>query len=100
MTRRGVILLALLVIVATVFIVRDAMEGIAEKHRRACVENLRDIEGAKEQFAFDHEGAAPADFNALMPNYLDRMPVCPSGGAYDLGDLQTQVQCSAEGHGL
>lgn len=98
MTRRGVMLLALLVVVGTVYIVRDAIKGLAEKHRRVCFENLRDIEGAKEQFAFDHEGAAPENFAALIPYYLERMPVCPSGGSYALGDLQALARCGVEGH--
>lgn len=100
MTRRSVMLLVLLMGVAIVFFIRDAREGLAGKHRRQCLEHLRDIEGAKEQYAFDHDETAPAGFDALMPDYLERMPVCPSGGSYVPGDLQTQARCDVEGHVL
>jgi hypothetical protein len=100
MTRRGVFLLALLVMVAVAFLVRDARQGVADKHRRACIENLRDIEGAKEQFAFDHDGIAPENITALIPAYLATAPTCPSGGTYTFGDLQNRVSCSVDDHGM
>ena len=98
MSRRARRLLLVTVLGLTGVFMYQARESTRARHRRACELNQRDIEGAKEQFALEHNEAAPAVFEDLVPAYLPSMPACPSGGAYTLGDLQVPVHCSARGH--
>lgn len=65
---------------------------------RTCLAQLAAIEGAKEQFAIEHGGQAPADWAELIPAYVKEQPACPAGGVYTLGDMQTPAACSVESH--
>ncbi len=60
----------------------------------ACINNLRQISGAKDQYALDHNGKAPASLPDLSPTYITRLPVCPAGGTYRLGGLEEDPACS------
>ncbi len=64
----------------------------------SCVNNLRQLEGAKEQWKFDnHKGTndVPA-WEDLLP-YLGQKPVCPHGGTYILGRVGEPPRCSFGG---
>jgi len=95
---RAIQLLVLGLLVFAVFAVINSRRSTALSRQRQCEVQQRDIEGAKEQFALEHEGQAPADWSALIPRYLPRPPPCPSGGTYRLGDLQEPVSCSLPDH--
>jgi hypothetical protein len=67
----------------------------------ACQANLRAIQGAKQQWATDHQkpGSAlmtPAD---LLP-YLkgNVMPACPAGGVYTVNPVAVPPFCNIPGH--
>jgi hypothetical protein len=66
-----------------------------------CVNNLRQIDGAKEQWALENRQAqgAPADASVIKP-YLKEMPVCPAGGSYTIGAIGTLPVCTTPGHAL
>jgi hypothetical protein len=71
-----------------------------------CINNLRQIDGAKEQWALDTKAPTNAipTWNDIQP-YLGRgisgtLPVCPFGGIYVLHDLQSAPTCSVKGHAL
>jgi hypothetical protein len=74
--------------------------------RSACLNNLRQINGAKEVWALETK----ADSNAVpawenIQRYLGRgpqgeIPQCPQGGHYTIGNLQTAPTCSIKGHVL
>lgn len=60
----------------------------------ACVNNLRQLEGAKEQWKLEnHKGTndVPA-WEDLLP-YLRQKPVCPQGGTYILGRAGEPPRC-------
>jgi prepilin-type N-terminal cleavage/methylation domain-containing protein len=71
----------------------------------ACINNLRVIEGAKDQYAIENNmttGGSVA-FNDLTSgdgNFLDETPECPGGGTYTIGVIGTEVTCSVTGHSL
>jgi prepilin-type N-terminal cleavage/methylation domain-containing protein len=79
--------------------------GTAQKN--ACINNLRQIDGAKEQWALENKAkqgdTVPVDANNL-PSYLKGgMPQCPGGGGdYTVGTVGTPPTCtlSATGHSL
>ena len=66
-----------------------------------CVENMKQIEVAKEQHAIEAKKNAgdPVRFDELVP-YLKEVPECPAGGGYTLWTIGQNVECSYPGHEL
>jgi hypothetical protein len=71
--------------------------------RRQCINQLRQIEGAKQMWALENrksDSSVPAatDLNAYLKG--GAMPVCPAGGQYTLGAVSEQPKCDVPGHSL
>jgi hypothetical protein len=72
--------------------------------KNECINNLRLIDGAKQQWALEL-GKRAADtpiWSDLQP-YFGRgpngaIPKCPSGGTYTIGTIGTRPECSIAGH--
>jgi hypothetical protein len=70
--------------------------------RNACINYLREIDGAKHQWALENKKAeqdVPA-WQDLKP-YLGgkgSAPKCPAGGKYTIGSVDTPPNCSKPGH--
>jgi hypothetical protein len=69
----------------------------------ACINNLRQIDAAKQQWALENhksESATPTenDLTPYLPNHL--MPHCPAGGVYTIGTLTNVPTCSIPNHAL
>ena len=72
----------------------------------ACINNLRQIDGAKQQWALENHQistASPAS-TVLMP-YLGRgtagsWPTCPANGSYTINNVSTAPTCSIGTHVL
>jgi hypothetical protein len=64
-----------------------------------CANQLRRLQAAKGMWAMDYpDRADEAPSLADLAPYLgDDPPVCPQGGAYSLGDVQTPPSCSLHG---
>ena len=62
-----------------------------------CTINLRQLDGAMNLYAADHDDMPPMGIPDLVPGYLTDLPLCPQGGTYV---LSSPPQCSVEGHGL
>ncbi|HMO50298.1 MAG TPA: hypothetical protein PKE26_09290 [Kiritimatiellia bacterium] len=95
---RALRILVAAIAVFLVFLIFAGMRSRDEARRRACESTLRDLEGAKEQYALEHDGVAPPVLDSLVPRYLPEIPRCPAGGRYTLGDLQTPASCSLPDH--
>ncbi len=69
--------------------------------KNACVMNLRQIEGAKEQWALENK-KQPGDpiVEAEVKQLLRSPVVCPAGGTYTFGPVGTLPRCSVPGHQL
>ena len=68
---------------------------------RACVNNLRLINGAKEQYGFENSGTTPASLGDMVPTYISKTPVCKGGGTYSIGALGTEPTCDVgAGHAM
>ena len=67
----------------------------------ACQHNMVEILGAKERWAMDNERGAtdtPSMSDLVVPGvYLKTMPVCASGGTYDVGRMDELPICSIGG---
>jgi hypothetical protein len=82
-------------------LVTDA--SVAIIHRNRCINNLRQIDGAKQQWALEHNKTVDAvpKPEELLP-YLKNgaFPECPDGGTYYLNSVEEVPTCSIEGHAL
>jgi DNA repair exonuclease SbcCD ATPase subunit len=67
----------------------------------ACINNLRQIDGAKQQWALERQKAGSALMTQadLLP-YLkgNVMPACPAGGVYSLNPVSVPPICNIPGH--
>ena len=72
--------------------------------KNTCVSNLRQLEGAKEQWALENkkEEGDTVTMNDLvgMEKYIQNTPTCPAGGDYDLGAVGELPTCPIDGHEL
>ena len=75
----------------------------AATQANACINNLRQIDAAKQQWALENnkpETAVPTAQD-LMPYLADGVfPVCPSGGTYTINAVGVPPTCSVPGHAL
>lgn len=71
--------------------------------KNACINNLRQIDGAIQQYALENKKAASdAVVEADVTPYLKNSLACPAGGttfatSYTITDCQTQPNCIAPG---
>jgi chromosome segregation ATPase len=68
-----------------------------------CVNNLRQIDAAKQQWALENNKTADAvpTVQDLLPYFRDDLfPVCPSGGTYTINAASVPPACSVPGHVL
>jgi prepilin-type N-terminal cleavage/methylation domain-containing protein len=73
--------------------------------RNACITNLRQIDGAKQQWALENKKAdtdEPSEDDVKVYIKNNTYPSCPSGGSYTIGTVATDPSCSksADGHVL
>jgi len=75
----------------------------AADERNACINNLREINAAKQQWALETNQPATAIPTAqdLLPYFKDGVfPACPSGGTYMINAVGYLPSCSVPGHEL
>jgi prepilin-type N-terminal cleavage/methylation domain-containing protein len=74
--------------------------------KNACINNLRQLDGAKQQWALENGQSATATPDSTsVAKYLGRgtagnYPVCPAKGNYTLGTVSTPPTCDVTGHVL
>jgi chromosome segregation ATPase len=82
----------------------EAQQAEAEAgERNACINNLRQIDAAKQQWALEKNKTPEAipTVQDLLPYLKDgAFPVCPSGGTYTLNAVGELPSCSIPGHAL
>jgi prepilin-type N-terminal cleavage/methylation domain-containing protein len=70
--------------------------------KNACINNLRQIDGAKEQWALEAKiapGTAP-DTAAIDGYIKGGSPSCPAGGTYAYNNVDILPTCTVSGHAL
>jgi chromosome segregation ATPase len=83
-----------------------AQQSDPEAERNACINNLRQIDAAKQQWALEFSkttDAIPTEQDLTPYIKLDasgNIPRCPSGGVYTIGAVGVQPTCSIPGHVL
>ena len=90
----------------------ERAEAAAAEHTKAaersarkgtCINNLRQIDGAKEQWALENRRKAGDEVEAAdISPYLvwKRLPTCPASGLYSLKKIGEFPACSVDGHAL
>lgn len=69
--------------------------------KNACINNLRQIDGAKQQWALEKKKeGTEVPTQSDLAEYLKHVPVCPAGGEYTLGAVDKKPECSHDGHAL
>ena len=79
----------------------DASAAVIAK--KTCINNLRLIDDAKQQWAADNDkpNSAGSTMKDLLPYFKDSaFPVCPSGGTYSINRVDEVPTCSIPGHAL
>jgi len=69
----------------------------------ACINNLRIIDGAKQQWALEHQKTGSALLTAAdIAPYMrsNTLPTCPAGGVYTLNPVALPPICNIPGHVL
>jgi hypothetical protein len=80
---------------------RIAVAGVAVLNQSTCVNQLRQIDAAKQQWALDRNknGTAKPTVRDLAPYCKDNcFPVCPAGGIYFINAVEELPTCSIRGH--
>jgi prepilin-type N-terminal cleavage/methylation domain-containing protein len=76
--------------------------GTAQKN--ACINNLRQIDGAKEQWALENKksaGTATTGSETGIEAYIKGgAPTCPGGGSYTYQAVDSSPTCTISGHSL
>ncbi len=70
-----------------------------------CINNLRQIDGAKQQWALEKKKAATDtptwdDLRPYLGRGQERTLTCPNGGVYTINSVGTAPRCSIPGHSL
>ena len=72
--------------------------------KNACINNLRQIDGAKEQWALENKKVgtdAPVDTDLIgTDKYIKATPSCPANGSYTYNNMTTKPTCSVGDHTL
>ena len=72
--------------------------------QNACINNLRQIDAAKQQWALENGKNNGVTFQRLkISNRISKMalsPTCPAGGTYTIGAVSERPTCSIPGHKL
>jgi prepilin-type N-terminal cleavage/methylation domain-containing protein len=73
--------------------------------KNACINNLRQVDGAKEQWALENKKKTNDTVDSsTMVDFLKgkAMPTCPSGGTYSINVVDSSPTCSlsTSGHSI
>jgi hypothetical protein len=101
----GYIAIALSVVVIPMFVaiaIPNFVKAKETAQRNACINNLRQIDAAKLQWALEQnkDDGDPVAETALTVFLNGRMPVCPAGGTYSIDVVGEPPSCSIPNHEL
>ena len=80
-----------------------AVQGQQALQRNTCLNNLRQLDAAKQQWALELSkpaGTIPVAQEMMQFLKDGAMPLCPAGGAYSINPVGTVPTCSVPGHAL
>jgi competence protein ComGC len=105
---RGLATAGIAISSTTIMLMLIAVPNITSGRQRSqaqeCILNLKMIDSAKEQWAMDTK-AADGDLGPTMDEiagpgyYIREVPICPSGGSYEIGAIGDDPTCSCGDQG-
>ncbi|MCC6483203.1 MAG: prepilin-type N-terminal cleavage/methylation domain-containing protein [Armatimonadetes bacterium] len=108
-SRKGFTLIEIMIVVLIIGIllaiaVPNFIQARDSSRTKSCIANLKQIDGAKHQYAMDNNlsGTASVTGANLLGTYIkgSAMPACPAGGTYTIGTVDTDPTCTITGHTL
>ena len=104
--RQGFTLVEIMIVVAIIgmlaaIAIPSFMKARTTSQKNACINNLRQIEAGKEQWALEtRQGTGATADTAAVNAYMKAPPSCPSGGTYSYFVIGSNALCTITNHVL